>query len=87
MGRAMTLFLLRWEEGAAETLYYLIQSDGDDQMNRLALTLLAAKKEKNRAQRSLVCRKMNWTLSHQALSRILRSLKRPEYIWFLCYSV
>lgn len=32
-------------KGAAGALYYLIQSDGDDQMNRLALTLLAAKKK------------------------------------------
>lgn len=47
MGRVMTLFLLRWVEGAAETLYYLIQSDGDDQMNRLALTLFDAKKKKD----------------------------------------
>lgn len=74
MGRAMTLFLLQWEEEAAETLYYLIQSDGDDQMNRLALTLL---------QRPSVCRRMSWPLTHGVFtdSSVTKMVRR---FYFFC---
>lgn len=68
----MTLFLLQWEEGAAGTLDYLIQSDGDVRMNRFIWTQFTAKKKKQTPE---IFDVSDDELSHEAFSQILRSLK------------
>lgn len=60
----MTSLLLRWEGGAAGTLDYLIQSDGAVRMNRFIWT-----------QTPEIFDVSDDELSHEAFSRILRSLK------------